>query len=630
MANIVVELPDGNTAEFPEGTPQDVMEKSLLSYMQTQAEAPPDMPAQPPAGAAFQQTPPTSFWEEAKQEIPAMAGGILGPMAIARTQAFANLPTIAQRGLQVAAAGVGGALGEAGQVGGETLLGSENAPKTPEEAAKRIGMAGAEQAAFEGIGQLAVKVAQGIGRAIPHVSEVNQYLRGRFQELGGELTPAQLTDSWWIKQLDSLSRGSLTGSGIFKTRDVANEEAFKRMESELTRSIAKGASSELSDQQLGDLFITTVRDGRAAHSAAAGRMYAELDSLAPNTPVDVSGVKQVAADTLQRLSKISGVGAGEVDTTLLRNVMNLPDSMMFQDAHYLRSSILAMGRDMENVVGAGRAKKVIADMSESISKSMDKSAMEAGPDVAKLYAKTNKFWKQGKETFDNDFIAGLVLANKKNPERIGEAIFREGNVTEVMQAKKAIKAAAKMDKTFKSEEIWNQMQAGYLQNTLSRFSTSEGVVDAGRLAKAFVNPKSRRTLQAAFTKEQRDKIIEFAQIGEKLQKAPEGGLGLVMNIAQAGTVVAAAQAPFTGYQVFDPRTAAAVLFGPRVLAHMLTKPTIVDVMIAATKTPANSLEGGKIAAKLVAEYRKIAADMDEPVLEQYYGEDQIQMPPSRY
>jgi hypothetical protein len=606
---IEVELPDGNVAEFPANWDESRIQTAVLDYLQNVGQRPVDVPLPSYAPEGFEVVQPTaeldrSGWEEFQRDVPALVGGIAAPLIASRLPGVQQMGQAAQRAIQVGASGIGGAIGEAGQMAKEYIMGEEEAPETIAEAGKRAAYAGGEQAVFEGIGQLALKTAGYVGQAIkPKVTDLSRALSKKFTGEGGQFTAAQLSDSWWIQQLDALTKGSITASGVYKGVDVANVEAYKSMEKNLIKTIAKKASTDLSDDALGQLFRNNIKGGRSAHSSAASVMYENVDNLldaSGGAAISTSYLKQIAGDTLEQLKRVANVGSGEVDMQLLKQVTNLPDNLTFKDAHFLRSSLLAMQRDLEGVVGAGRANRTIGDIVTSINGSMEKSALNAGKDVADAYLKTNKFWRKGKEIFDNKFIANLINANKKNPERIGETIFRDGNVTEIIKAKKALRSAAKLSKEIEFDTAWHGMQAGYLQSLLTKTSDAEGVVAANRLLKTFVDRKKGRTLNAAFSKDQRNRIIEFAMIGERLQKRPEAGLGMVMNLVQAGTIGAG-----MAFKIIDPVEAGVILVAPRVVAHALTNPKITALMAKSMKTEYKSTLGKQLATKLSAEIIKI-------------------------
>lgn len=613
---IEVELPDGNVAEFPENTPIAEIEAATLDYSKNVSAYPEDMPLPDYSTEGYEVQEPGNdptkrpAWEQFKRDIPALVGGIAAPLLTSKIPGFQQMGQAAQRATQVGAAGVGGAIGETIQATKEYVTGDENAPETIADATVRARDAGVEQAVFEGIGQLAIKTGGYVVNAVkPKVSELSKSLYSKFADDGGELTAAQVSDSWWIKQLDSLTRGSITASGVYKGADVANIETFKVMEKSLIKNIAEKASTDLSDDALGKMFVTQVNGGRAAHSAAASQMYKNIDDLletAGGSKIGTAYLKQISEDTLKQLERVGNVGSGEVDMQLLKQLKSLPDDMSFQDASFLRSSLLAMQRDLDGVIGSGRADRVIGQAVTSINTSMEKAATIAGDDVLKAYNNTNRFWRKGKQTFDNKFIANLINANKKNPERIGETVFRDGNVTEIYKVRKALKTASKLDKSINPQEVWHGMQAGYLQSLLTKVSNAEGVVQSNRLLKTFVDRKKGRTLTNVFTKEQRDKIVEFAMIGEKLQKKPETGLGMVMNLAQAGTVM-----DLASFRVIDPATASVILIAPRVVSYALTNPKIVNLMTKSMKTEYETTLGKQLATKLSAEIIKIKNEIEE-------------------
>lgn len=633
---VEVELPTGDLVEFPDSMSEDQINQAVLSHLQQEGQLPEDVPSPLPEGAGFGERPATrSDLDRFIADVPAMIGGIAGPLLATRIPAIQQAGPAIQRAAQIAGAGVLGAVGETIQQVGEVITGRDDAPKTGGEIAKNILYAGGEQAAFEGLGQLAMKLgAKALSAAKPTVKELNKSLAKKFGSEGGQFSLPQLTDAWWIHQLEGLSRGSLTGSGVFKRADVANVAAFKEMEDSLVKTITKRATSELSDTEIGNLFVNTVKGGRAAHSNAAGVMYSELDDLVaekvikhtlskaqipatkevitPKFFVETGGLKDIANKVKSQLTRTAQVGAGEFDTTLVKRIGEINSNLSFHDAHFLRSNLLSMQRDLSGVVGGGRAKKLIGELVTTLDKSVETAAKSAGDDVFKNFRAVDKFWKRGKETFDNKFIVNLLNADKKAPERIGETIFKTGNVKDILQVKKALKTAGKLDKNLDADLAWQSMQTGHLQSLLGKVSDSEGVVGGNKLLREFIDRRKGRTLSKVYSKEQRDKIIEFADVGRVIQAKPEGGLGMVMNLAQAGVVIDVAQAAATGgARLFDPVEAASILIAPSVIARALTSPKLASMMTKARTTKVATTAGKQLATKLTAELLKLQAEEQE-------------------
>ena len=153
-----VELPTGETVEFPDNMPVEQMEAAVLQHMQGVGETPIDVPLPLPEGAqsANERLTRTTS-EQFQRDLPALVGGIAGPLIASKIPAVAAAGPAVQRGAMVLGAGIMGALGEAQAVLKDIQDNRADAPKTNEEIASKVLYAGGEQAAFEGIGQLALK-----------------------------------------------------------------------------------------------------------------------------------------------------------------------------------------------------------------------------------------------------------------------------------------------------------------------------------------------------------------------------------------------------------------------------------------------------------------------------------------
>lgn len=588
------------------GTPQDVpLPEQVTQYL-------PDEPKE------------KDQWEEFKKDVPAMVGGIVGPIVTSKMGPA----------YQVFAAGIGGILGETFQKTTEVMRG-EDVP--PMEFATDVGTAGVEQAAFEKIGQVALKLGGAAwARLHPEKTKEAKGVQDLFKSYGGDFTLPQQTDSWVIQQLEGLSKGSLTGSGVFKAADATNDIAFKSMQDDLSKIIAKRATANLTDEQVGNLVLHTLKGGRAAHSNIAGDMYSSFDAMvAPKTilkeavekqatdlvdstgktitrdvlrtveetvggaPVDITPIKRYAFSELESLKELNNIGAGDVGKQLLDQLAGLQDNLFFSSAHELRSNLLSMSRDLKDVVGAGKARNVINNIVEVANKTMDASASRAGKDVYKQYKAIDKFYRMGKEAFDNDFIAKMVIQNKHEPARIGEVVFKDGNVQDIKSMKRAIAYAAKLEPTLNKSKVWHSLQSGYVESLISKSMSPDGTIRPDTLMKTFTDRKKYRTLQHAFTTEQRTAIRNFAQVGQIINKRPEGGLGMVMQLAQGSAIVGIA----TGH--VDVPEAAAIFLGPRLLAKALTSPKTARLMTSALRTQGKTANGIKLTTKLIAEVTKL-------------------------
>ena len=545
------------------------------------------------------------------EEAPQTVGGIAGGIAGATKGMAAGIPFgpmgVAVGGIAGGAlgAGLGGAAGKGYQQVYRGLTGREDIPKTSYEAAVEMTRAGGEEAAWDLGGQLVGRV---IGKAYhfirPKAVDDIEKLAVKLEKAGGQMTAAQRSDSWVLHQLDSLTRGSLTGSGRMQAIDTLNEAALNNIEGELRRNISKNVSAHLSDQELGQLFLDTAKQGRNAHRTVVGEMYGGFDDLVPVkqmgdelvNPVSTKGMKEKLTPFRAQLERIKYAGESTDSKKLLDTIFAQDETLTFSDAQALRSNLLDAQRNLEGSIGKSKISSKVNTVVDEITKAMDEAALLESPATQAKYRAIKKYANKGYKTFDNKFISDLIIAEKKNPERIGEYIFRTGNVQEINQVKKALRTAAVIDKTkgISYDKVWSQMQSGYLDNVLRR-SSVPGEVAAGattvematqgldvsgaRLLKEFTDPKKARTLAAAFSREQRESILEFAKVAERTQRKPSGSLGMLMQLTQGGAIIGAA----TGS--LEPGEAGALFVAPLVLSRLMTNPKTARLLATAMKTP---------------------------------------------
>ena len=540
-----------------------------------------------------------SAWDEFKRDIPALIGGIAGPLLAGKGKVL-SIPA------GMIAAGVGGAIGESAQIANEAMRDLPEAPKSYTEGIERVGMTFGEQAAFEGVGQLAVRVAaKAWGKVHPKLSEDAAELINSGAVGDVSLSLPQRTDAWWVQQLEGLTKGSLTGSGVFAKHEAVNKIALKEMQESLLDDISTVVTKNLSDEEIGALFISQVSGGKAAFSAASTRMHKQLDTVAKSTnPIDMGIIQRYAAGKARALERIGGVGAGDELNTLMKQVAGLSDNMSFQDASHLRSNLLSMSRDMEGKIGAGKAKKYLGEMTGLIDGLMEKTAKAEGKEFYSQWRGVNKFYKTGKEEFSNKFIAKIMDSDKTTVESIGDKVFRDGNVTEIKRVKTALKAAAKYSSK-SSDEVWGSMQTGYLEKILSKTSDDQGEVVGKRLSALFKDNRKYRTLKASFSMSQREALRSFGKVAQIVQRKPEGGLGMLVQLAQGGALIGLAKG------VVDTAEAATLFVGPRVLAKALTNPKVAKMMTTGMMLNGKGAHAIKLQARLASELVKIQTELGE-------------------
>jgi hypothetical protein len=106
-------------------------------------------------------------------------------------------------------------------------------------------------------------------------------------------------------------------------------------------------------------------------------------------------------------------------------------------------------------------------------------------------------------------------------------------------------------------------------------------------------------VDALFNKGEKDSLMSFLKVAARTQGKIEGGLGMVMQLAQGGAVVGLA----TGHA--DPAEAAAIFVTPRVLAHMMTNPRYMRILVKGLSTPMVKRGAGGTVAQLTTAIQEV-------------------------
>lgn len=546
-------------------------------------------------------------------EMGRMAGSVFGPQGAA------------------AGTAIGGAIGEAATMAGtglERLAGVPEGettfnrpdPKSVGEAIMQPLKAGAEQLAGQKVGE---KVVDAAGKVLsPFASKVSgatKRLGEKFTEVGGRFSVGQQTDKSVATTLENVARSSYTGGG--RMREFLDDQ-YKHVEA-FGKKVAGMFTSSLGEagpNQSGRLFMNTIQGGRDAHRMASQKLFNELRDSAGEIKVDVSSLRELAkkeADAFKRISnigktdqggsfldKLSNVGEG-VKQTAEQKAAKVPEAFKldFADAHALRSNLLDMLRGLGGE--EAKAKRLVKETLDQVDAAMETAAKEAGGDTFEMWRRANKFYRVGKKSFDNDFMATL-LNDKRMAEDVGEQLFKSGNVTEIIQAKRALQNAKKFAKAegqeLNADDTWNAMLTSFNREMIDKHSKS-GALDAAALLRDFNNPKVKRTMQAAFSPEQYQALRDFADIAAKSQKKLPGGGDVLIQLTQSGVIVSAATAALAPEgQLKDVATGSAAVFllGPNIIARAFTNPTMVRWLTNGLQTPKSSKAAAGLATRILS------------------------------
>ena len=445
-----------------------------------------------------------------------------------------------------------------------------------------------------------------------------QAARRLFSSVEGQLTPAQATDSKLIDFIEEMVENSFTGQPALRTFKEVQQKNVNILSRRIANSLAHGSADQLSDKAIGQLFLNAARGGKQAHRAIVNRMYAEIDDIVrpefitkqvpkvleeidPLTNRPISRMVKVPKKILvkgtavktEALKKLANkwnvptakgkrlVSPIEIRSTI-QDILALDDNLTFSEMHAIRSGILSRIRDLQATPGKGSAIKGLSDLTSKIDELMEQSARNLPDDAEALWRNTNKFFKEGKEVFDNDFMANLIIKGKTEPAKMGEAIFQKGNVREIARAKKAIERASQLDPSVSFDKTWSAMKAGYFESLLNRHTDfATGTLKGKGIISELSDRRWLRTLQEGFSNAELNLLKKFAKVTELTQeKTGATGAGVLMKIGQAGAAGTLLTAPFLPGDKRAPAVIGGVglLLAPAVVARLLTRPAGIKLL----------------------------------------------------
>ena len=518
-------------------------------------------------------------------------------------------------------AGAGAAGGEAVTQGLESLFDGKYAPTSFSQAYARTLARGSEAAADDLMFSLLFKGGGAIKRAFtPPVRDIDPEMietapiegRARYrspesedismkdvlEELtlrDGGMTIRMVGDpsNWIVGMLGQIESGLRGAIGVpgFAQLDQLNAKAINSWSDDLVRQIAQSSTDNLSRIGRGEAILNAVRMGEELQTMRSRLLFREFDkSLYKETRpgvtigpmVDVSKMRRMAAEKLSNYADISSPGFDVVES-YLRKLSEGKDMLTFGQAQDIRSGLLAALRNAKEAlpnVGKG-TQNVGIDLGD-LAKIVDDSMLEGAKtaqrltgrkDLIKNFRLINKYHRKGKEYLGASYIQKL-LHGEKDPERLGEFLFQDGNVTSVKQLRKNLRwtnenlrAARKDQATQRFEDLvegreaqglremlkrptldfkdtWRKIQAGYLEGLLQNarsvpVQNAPATVEGNKLMNLFRDEKTRDTMKEMFNKEQLRELETFARAAQRTQEAAGSQMSHMIRFMQIGSVVGA-------------------------------------------------------------------------------------------
>lgn len=550
-------------------------------------------------------------------------GGIVGGLGAASRAQSVLAPTPWYiRGPGTVLAGAAGAFtagtaGDLAESGVESYWDMDNAPGSLKEAVTQALKEGGEQAAYDAVGNT---VFLGGGSALsalrPHASRLATKVSRLLEEGGSSASLGQLTDNFMYTGLEKLVRGAFVGGGRFTKLDILQDDAVVKYTADYIQNFTKASADNLTDTAFGKLALDTIKGGREAHSGAARQLYEKLDELIPNPrvptsttkapglnqqlgapaqvvkgtkergAVDVRAVKELAREKLAKLKASGDIGKTAEGGELLDKIVGLDDFIGFEAAHNARSDMLFRQRGLSSAKGGDPIAKNITDMVNGVDGAMDVAGKSLNPEGLKAYRNAAKFYRFGKENFNNDLI-NSIIKKEDVASKIAPAIFKKGNYEEIVALRNAVKEASKLDKSIVFNDVWGKMQGSYLKSLLP---TGIDDVLKAPIRTLHKDKALRKTLEATFTKAQREGIVDMSRaIDEILSK--RGASGGLINLRQMGQGMQLAGAGFATQGGVSYGEATAILGIPLLFSQIATRPAMVKHFVRwASAKPGTALK----------------------------------------
>lgn len=455
------------------------------------------------------------------------------------------------------------------------------------------------------------------------------------KEGGAGLTLFQTTESIKGGLIDAISRPSLLGRSVYEDAAKRNTKALQETKEKLINEFSKhefdraGFGTSLNDfvkegqQALSDYFkkeyaAFSQKSGITVNPAPINRIGEEILELSKRTAgltnlsdsLDSLGKKMANLGLAKVQVQSPPVQLGSFKTKGKVNLANSRQDISFEDMHEIRSSVIAVLRDMKTP-GAAPNTKLKAKLSEvaaTIENMMKQAAI--GTNHYDTYRLLSNSYKEAQESL---FGETLVKALQSSPEYVGSSLFKEGNVTSLNEFTRSINEAASLiykatgsSKQDVVRSLTNDLRRGYLEELMKS--------EAGysKLFNKFDDPEFRDTFKVILGPNG-DKIKDLLYALKQSNVTHENfavfpmqsrAIGAGARVLETfGGLVLANQ--YSDLDLTDPKVvttlagAGALLLTPRVLAKISTDKELISAILGIATSPKQNL--GKTAIAKILE-----------------------------
>ena len=532
----------------------------------------------------------------------------------------------------IAGATIGGAAGEAG---GQLLrrispIGRE--VETSAEAAEQIGLSGALSGVGEGVIRLGARAVRPLLRRLSKTDDLPVPLL-RSERTGGKI----------MGFLETVTEKSLPGAARFETFRKSQQQALANLGDLLSTRIS---ARNISSQEAGELFAKEVAAAREIVRDISGKLYGEIDNIVrvrtirqPTTitkpsalvdelgrpltfekrileKVEVGGVsvstntiKKAAIPLLKEIraeSKLIPPEELSRVTKILEQLIKSPKKTSFKSIQDARSDLLRIIRKNKEVIG-GKANRIISILENEVDTAMESAAKESNvPGLLEKVRKANKFWAKSLNDLNSKATRALLAKDK---DEVVAAIFRRGSVDDIELVKRLV-----------SRESFQDMKGRYLRDVLDDATKGElapqlfpGVKDLPGLQGQQIQILEFKSLQRALEKQGQGRLAaifdrpeEIKALGEFIEVAGRVGGGRAKGLVTSliawstnGFIIYSGGGALLKGSLADLVPVGAFVIGLNVTARILANPEGVKLVTRALVANRGTVEGTKIAARLL-------------------------------
>ncbi len=614
---IRAELDDGRKLEFPDGTDPAIIQATIKSMLRREDTGIIKGFDRPTAAEKAR----TSFGEGLVKEAPRTLAGVAGGAAAAA----------AKFGLKKAAGGVGIVAGGAeawkqvGQQISDAILQSRypgltpeeiglEAPQTAEEAATKIAKTGVVEAATELVPSAVVAGVKGAAKKllpsrVAGLSDELEKAVGITKKAGLEIDPTLIPgERVKSKVLDSMQ--DIADSALFGTKLDKYSIARQAQLNEAYQTILDKVGPETNPEEFGQLFIDLINKRTSLADEQANVMYSRVkellpadktvgDRVVPGVPISTKSIRAAVTPVLKQIERIEGIGKKSISSTALESLAKLEDTISYEDAIFLRSTLLEESRRLRSALqGRPRAAAELTKAITALDSTIERTLRGSGfTEALDSWRAANSFYRQNKNTFDNDFIRQALKraeSTRMGVASISSMILQKNKGAVIRSIKEIVPDEFDRLKSIALQGMWDASTHPETGNIL------------GTNLKAQLKRLGPDTVNNLFTGQERRQLNALIDVLTSAQAKAEGTAGGVfIKLKQSGAITQLAGTALLGAggATLDPATAAtgmAFLILPAVTARLLLNPKSSKLLIEGLKLSADSPRVPGLAARLMS------------------------------